>query len=104
MIHSPLTYSNTVLNVTHNPLTHNQHHNTFSSMDIKVRIEQRIRELRSKLGISQEQLALRSELDRTYMTSVENGKRNISIQNIKKIIDALETTFEEFFKGFDYKN
>lgn len=73
-------------------------------MDIKLRIGQRIRELRSKLGISQEQLALRSELDRTYMTSVENGKRNISIQNIQKIIDALETTFEEFFKGFDYKN
>jgi transcriptional regulator with XRE-family HTH domain len=72
-------------------------------MDIKIRIGQRIRELRSKLGISQEQLALRSELDRTYMTSVENGKRNISIQNIKKIIDALETTFEEFFKGFDHK-
>lgn len=72
-------------------------------MNIKSNIGQRIRELRLIKGISQEQLALRAELDRTYMTSVENGKRNISIQNIEKIINALETTFEEFFKGFDNK-
>ena len=52
------------------------------------------------MSISQEQLALKAEIDRTYMTSVENGKRNISIQNIEKIIYALDTTFEEFFKGF----
>lgn len=89
--------------MTHSPLTHIRHKDKFNSMNIKQRIGQRIRELRTKMGISQEQLALRSELDRTYMTSVENGKRNISIQNIEKIIDALETTFEEFFKGFDYK-
>ena len=72
-------------------------------MDIKLRIGKRIKELRLKKSISQEQLALRAEIDRTYMTSVENGKRNISIQNIEKIINALETTFEEFFKGFDFK-
>jgi transcriptional regulator with XRE-family HTH domain len=72
-------------------------------MDIKLRIGKRIKELRLKKAISQEQLALRAEIDRTYMTSVENGKRNISIQNIEKIINALETTFEEFFKGFDFK-
>lgn len=72
-------------------------------MNIKFNIGQRIRELRVKKNISQEQLALRADLDRTYMTSVENGKRNISIQNIEKIIKALETTFEEFFKGFDNK-
>jgi len=70
-------------------------------MNIKSNIGQRIRELRLIKGISQEQLALRADLDRTYMTSVENGKRNISIQNIEKIIKALETNFEDFFKGFD---
>jgi len=72
-------------------------------MDVKERIGKRIKELRLKKGISQEQLALKAEIDRTYMTSVENGKRNISIQNIEKIIYALDTTFEEFFKGFDFK-
>jgi len=68
-------------------------------MDIQIRIGLRIKELRKAKGLSQEQLALKAEIDRTYMTSVENGKRNISIQNIEKIIKALETTFEEFFKG-----
>jgi len=89
--------------VTYSPLTHSQRKNTFIGMDIKLRIGKRIKELRLKKAISQEQLALRAEIDRTYMTSVENGKRNISIQNIEKIINALETTFEEFFKGFDFK-
>jgi len=72
-------------------------------MDVKERIGKRIKELRLKKGISQEQLALKAEIDRTYMTSVENGKRNISIQNIEKIIYALDTTFFFFFKGFDFK-
>ena len=85
------------------PLTHSQLKDTFIRMDIKLRIGKRIKELRLKKSISQEQLALKAEIDRTYMTSVENGKRNISIQNIEKIINALETTFEEFFKGFDFK-
>ena len=68
-------------------------------MDIQIEIGLRIREKRKALGLSQEQLALKAEIDRTYMTSVENGRRNVSIQNIEKIIKALETTFEDFFKG-----
>lgn len=89
------------LNVTYSRLTHNQQEGTFSAMNIRNKIGIRIRELRSERKLSQEQLALIAELDRTYITSVENGKRNISIQNIEKIILALETTFEEFFFGFD---
>jgi transcriptional regulator with XRE-family HTH domain len=37
---------------------------------------------------------------RTYIASVENGRRNVSIQTIKKFLDALELTFSEFFQGF----
>jgi transcriptional regulator with XRE-family HTH domain len=70
-------------------------------MDAKQRIGQRIKELRTSKKISQEQLALKAEIDRTYMTSVENGKRNVSIVLIDKIIKALDTTFEDFFKGYD---
>lgn len=87
--------------MTHRPLTYSPSKDTFMSMDIKQRIGNRIRELRKAKGISQEQLALKAEIDRTYMTSVENGKRNVAIQNIEKIIIALDTTFEIFFKGFD---
>ena len=50
-------------------------------------------------GISQEKFALLIEMDRTYYASVEAGKRNISINNIKKIADGLEISLEELFKG-----
>jgi transcriptional regulator with XRE-family HTH domain len=68
-------------------------------MDIRIKIGLRIKEFRKTKGLSQEQLALKAEIDRTYMTSVENGKRNVSIQNIEKIVKALEISFEDFFKG-----
>ena len=60
----------------------------------------RIRELRKKQGISQEKLALKADLDRTYLAGVELGKRNPSIKSLEKIIRALDVSFEEFFKGF----
>lgn len=58
----------------------------------------RIRELRKKLGLSQEKFALKIEMDRTYFASVETGQRNISICNIKKIADGLDVTLEELFR------
>ncbi len=67
-------------------------------MDIKVRVGNRIRELRLLKKISQETLANIAEIDRTYMTSVENGKRNISIVNLEKIIVALDSNYTTFFK------
>lgn len=88
-------------NVTYSPLTHNQQQNTFSIMEIRTKIGLRIKELRKAKGLSQEQLSLKADLDRTYMASVENGKRNVAIVNIEKIILALGENFESFFKGFD---
>lgn len=66
-------------------------------MDIKIVVGKRVKELRNKLGISQEELADLAELDRTYITSVECGKRNISIVNIEKLAIALKVTLAEFF-------
>lgn len=48
---------------------------------------QSIRFYRNKLGLSQEKFSLLINMDRTYYASVEAGKRNISIVNIKKISD-----------------
>lgn len=61
-------------------------------------IGKRIKEIRSEKGISQEKLALKAELDRTYVVGVENGKRNPSIKSLEKIINALDTNFGYFFK------
>lgn len=66
-------------------------------MDIQQQFGQRVKELRNQKGISQEALAHLAGIDRTYMTSVENGKRNISIRNIEKIIRALDCSFTVFF-------
>ena len=65
---------------------------------IKQKLGNRIRELRNKLGLSQEKFALQIGMDRTYFASVEAGKRNISIMNIKKISDGLNITLEELFR------
>lgn len=59
----------------------------------------RIRELRKKTELSQEKFALKIGMDRTYFASVEAGKRNIAICNIKKIADGLDVTLSELFKG-----
>ena len=66
-------------------------------MDIRILVGKRIKELRNNLGISQEELADLAELDRTYITSVECGRRNISIINIEKLSTALKVTLKEFF-------
>ena len=67
-------------------------------MDIKLKIALRIKELRENKGLTQEALAYKSDVDRTYMNHVEKGKRNISIINLEKIIvDGLEVSMLEFF-------
>ena len=65
---------------------------------IKQKVGARVRELRNQKGLSQEKLAL-AVIDRTYIASVESGKRNISIVNLEKLIVALDTSFAEFFEG-----
>ncbi|BEK37802.1 helix-turn-helix transcriptional regulator [Campylobacter coli] len=58
-----------------------------------------IRQLREKTGLSQEKFALSIDMDRTYYASVENGKRNISLRNIKKIADGLGVSLETLFQN-----
>ena len=56
---------------------------------ITEEIGKRIKEIRSEKGISQEKLALKAELDRTYVAGVENGKRNPSIKSLEKVENEL---------------
>lgn len=55
---------------------------------IKEKVGKRIKELRIKEGLSQEEFAFKCDLDRTYITSLERGKRNISLTNLEKIAKA----------------
>lgn len=66
-------------------------------MDIKYQLGKRVKQLRNNLGITQDELADLVGLDRTYITSVECGRRNISIVNIEKLAKALNVTLKDFF-------
>ena len=66
---------------------------------IKNSFGNRIKNLRKELGLSQEKFALKIDMDRTYYASVENGKRNISLENIYKIAQGFNISLEELFRG-----
>lgn len=76
----------------------------FVTVDIKLKIGQRIKELREKTEMSQKDLAYAADLDRSYIASIENGQRNVSIVNIEKIAVALNITVKEFFKSNNFEN
>ena len=62
-------------------------------------VGKRIRVIRTEKGLSQEKLALKAEIDRTYLAGVELGKRNASLRSLEKIIIALDVSVGDFFKG-----
>ncbi|MDU7114184.1 MAG: helix-turn-helix transcriptional regulator [Peptoniphilus harei] len=64
---------------------------------IKQELGEEIRRLRTSQGYSQEDFARVSGLDRTYISDVEQGKRNLSIESIEKIAKALNITLPELF-------
>lgn len=65
---------------------------------ILIRYGQAVRKVRLEQGISQEELADRCGLHRTYISDVELGKRNISLENIERIAISLNRTLSDFFK------
>lgn len=74
-----------------------------SEMDIKISVGQRIKELRKTLGLSQEALAYKAEVDRTYVTDVENGRRNVSLEILERLIRALDVSITEFFTSKEFR-
>jgi len=73
-------------------------------VDIKLKIGQRIKELREKAEMSQKDLAYTADLDRSYIASIENGQRNVSIVNIEKIAVALGVSLKEMFNNGEFDN
>ena len=65
---------------------------------ITVALGDKIRKLRLNTGLSQEKFALKIGMDRTYFASVESGKRNVSIRNLKKIADGLGVSLSVLFE------
>ena len=74
-----------------------------SNMDIKEKFGHKVKELRENKGFSIEQLANISNVDRNYISDIEKGKRNVSIEIMEKIVLALDADFIEFSNDNNFK-
>ena len=63
------------------------------------RLGARIRELRTEMGLPQEELAEISGLHRTYVGSVERGERNLTLASIETLARSLRTSVSDLFRG-----
>jgi len=71
-----------------------------SQTDIKKRFGKAIRRRRRELDISQEKLAEIAEIHRTYISSIERGERNPSLENIEKLAKALDISIADLFANY----
>jgi transcriptional regulator with XRE-family HTH domain len=67
--------------------------------DIAARFGQRVRELRKAKGLSQEAFAADCGLDRTYISGIERGRRNVSLRNIEVLAKTLGITISQLTNG-----
>lgn len=68
-------------------------------VNIKEKFGLRVKELRQQKGLSLEALANKADLDRTYIPSIEKGKRNVSISVIEKLAKALNVEISALFEN-----
>lgn len=66
-------------------------------MDIKVAIGERIAQLRKAKKLSQQKFSYEADIERSYLTHVEKGRKNISVETLVKITDALDISLRDFF-------
>ena len=69
------------------------------SPKLLLRFGERVRELRQATGMSQEAFADHCGLDRTYISGIERGKRNVSLENLKVLAKALNVTLSRLVEG-----
>ncbi len=66
--------------------------------EIQVSFGLSVRKQRHLKGLTQEELAHKCELDRTYIGGIERGERNVSLVNIHKISEALGINIKDLFQ------
>jgi len=70
---------------------------------VQMQFGERVRELRLAKELSQEELAFRSGVHRTYLGGIERGKRNPSLKNVAAVAKALGITLSQLFSFGDEK-
>lgn len=66
--------------------------------NILIIFGERVREIRKEKGLSQEELAYKADLHRTYIGMIERAEKNITLINIEKIANALEVNIKELLE------
>lgn len=66
-------------------------------MNIKSKFWNRVRDLRKKQGLSQEKLAEKCKLHRTYIWIIERWEKNVCLENIEILATALEVEIKDLF-------
>ena len=67
---------------------------------ILIKFGNRVREERMKLRLSQEKLAEKADVHRTYIGMIERAEKNITLESIKKVVDALGLKLSDLFSNF----
>lgn len=67
--------------------------------EILIKFGQKVRERRAELGLSQEELASRAGVHRTYIGMIERAEKNITLENIEKISKALKLNIDDLMKN-----
>lgn len=70
-----------------------------SKVEVLIKFGARIRELRKQQDLSQEELAFKADLHRTYIGMIERAEKNITLINVEKIANALNIDIKELFNG-----
>ncbi|MBI4088528.1 helix-turn-helix transcriptional regulator [Candidatus Kaiserbacteria bacterium] len=68
--------------------------------EVLVKFGRKVREERTKLDLSQEELARHAGVHRTYIGMIERAEKNITLENIQKICKALNLRIKDFFVDF----
>lgn len=68
-----------------------------SKQNILIQFGKQVRKIRKEKGLSQEELAYKADLHRTYIGMIERAEKNITLINIEKIANALEINIKELF-------
>jgi len=68
-----------------------------SKKEILISFGKKVRDIRMQKGLSQEQLAFKANLHRTYIGMIERAERNITLLNIEKIANALNISINDLF-------
>ena len=68
--------------------------------EILIKFGNKVRQERTKLGLSQERLAAKAGVHRTYIGMIERAEKNITLENIEKVAKALGLKLSNFFSDF----